>query len=98
RPEHVVAGDDADPEADLLFASKDGDQLGCGWRIAGAEIADDGDLVLDAVLENRRQQRLQLGLIAEVGILAAAQLRQRQSPFAERLEDNGGAFARRLEV
>lgn len=65
-----------------------------GGRIGRAEIADDADVVAQAVAQHRAHQVVQQGLVARLGVLVAGQLRQRQRALGQRFENQCAAAAR----
>jgi hypothetical protein len=61
-------------------------------RIGCAEVAHDADAVRKATREHGPQHRVEQWLVAGLGVVAAAQLRERQRAFSQRLEDQEGAL------
>ncbi len=95
--QHVVTGDHADLGA--CFGARPGlrgefrDHLRRRRWIGRTEIADDGNVAVDTIFQDRCKQRFELRLIAGRGILTAAQLCGGQCTLTQGLEDEGGAFA-----
>ena len=92
----VVAFDDADAQSpQALLAREHLEPPRGGARIRCAEITDDRNAMLDAALQHGTDETLEGRLVARVGILPSRELRQRERPLRERLEDQrGGAAAR----
>ncbi len=55
--------------------------------IRGAEVADDRDAMLDAGLEDRPDEPVELRLVAGRGILPASDLGKREGALGQRLEE-----------
>ena len=91
--EHIVAGDHADPGARSGLRNETCNHLRCRGRICRPKIADDRDVVLEAVLQDWLEQGCELRLVADRWIFAPAQLRGGQCALAQGLEDDGGALA-----